>query len=42
MRLLGLLIAAGVTISSTARAEDIVWSKVDDAMGRSAAVTRTR
>src|ERR1700721_3097710 len=40
MRLLGLLIAAGVTISSTARAEDIVWSKVDDAMGRSAAVTQ--
>ena len=40
MRLLGLLIAACVTISSTARAEDIVWSKVDDAMGRSAAVTQ--
>jgi hypothetical protein len=40
MRLLGLLIAAGVTISGTARAEDIVWSKVDEAMGRSAAVTQ--
>jgi hypothetical protein len=40
MRLLGLLIAAGVTISGTARAEDIAWSKVDEAMGRSAAVTQ--
>jgi Domain of Unknown Function (DUF1259) len=40
MRLLGLLIVAGVAISGTARAEDIVWSKVDEAMGRSAAVTQ--
>jgi Domain of Unknown Function (DUF1259) len=40
MRLLGILIAAGVTISGTARAEDIAWSKVDEAMGRSAAVTQ--
>jgi hypothetical protein len=40
MRLLGLLIAAGVTISGTARGEDIAWSKVDEAMGRSAAVTQ--
>jgi hypothetical protein len=40
MRLLGLLIAAGVTISGTAHGEDIVWSKVDEAMGRSAAVTQ--
>jgi hypothetical protein len=40
MRLLGLLIVAGITISGTARAEDIVWSKVDEAMGRSAAVTQ--
>ena len=40
MRLLGLLIVAGMTISGAARAEDIVWSKVDEAMGRSAAVTQ--
>src|ERR1700730_12540607 len=40
MRLLGLLIAAGVTISGTARGEDIAWSKVDEAIGRSAAVTQ--
>src|ERR1700710_246316 len=40
MRLFGLLIVAGVTISGAARAEDIVWSKIDDAMGRSAAVTQ--
>jgi Domain of Unknown Function (DUF1259) len=40
MRLLGLLIAAGVAISGTARAEDIAWSRVDEAMGRSAAVTQ--
>jgi hypothetical protein len=40
MRLLGLLIAAGVTISGTAHGEDIVWSRVDEAMGRSAAVTQ--
>jgi Domain of Unknown Function (DUF1259) len=38
--LLGLLIAAGVAISGTARAEDIAWSRVDEAMGRSAAVTQ--
>jgi Domain of Unknown Function (DUF1259) len=40
MRLLGLLIVAGVAISGAARGEDIVWSKVDEAMGRSAAVTQ--
>jgi hypothetical protein len=40
MRLLGLLIAAGITISGAARGEDINWSKVDEAMGRSAAVTQ--
>ena len=40
MRLLGLLIVAGMTISGAARAEDIVWSKVDEAMGRPAAVTQ--
>ena len=40
MRLLGLLIVAGMAISGTARGEDIVWSKVDEAMGRSAAVTQ--
>jgi hypothetical protein len=40
MRLLGLLIAAGVTISGAAHGEDIAWSKVDEAMGRSAAVTQ--
>src|SRR6201989_1174308 len=39
MRLLGLLIAASVTVSGAANAEDIVWSKVDEAIGRSAAVT---
>jgi hypothetical protein len=37
MRLLGLLIVAGVTISGAARAEDIVRSKIDEAMARSAA-----
>lgn len=40
MRLLGLLIGAGLTIAGTAQAEDIVWSKVDEAMGRSAAVSQ--
>jgi hypothetical protein len=40
MRLLGLLIVAGVVISGAARGEGIVWSKVDEAMGRSAAVTQ--
>jgi hypothetical protein len=40
MRLLGLLIATGITISGAARGEDINWSKVDEAMGRSAAVTQ--
>src|ERR1700743_528090 len=40
MRLLGLLIAASVTVSGAAHAEDIVWSKVDEAIGRSAAVTQ--
>ena len=40
MRLLGLLIAAGATISGAAHGEDIVWSKVDEAMGRPAAVTQ--
>ena len=40
MRLLGLLIVVGVMISGAARGEEIVWSKVDEAMGRSAAVTQ--
>ena len=40
MRLFGLLIVAGMTISGAARAGDIVWSKVDEAMGRPAAVTQ--
>ena len=40
MRLLGLLIVVGLTIPGIARGEDIPWSKVDDAMGRSAAVTQ--
>jgi hypothetical protein len=40
MRLFGLLIVVGVTISGVARADDIVWSKVDEAMGRPAAVTQ--
>jgi hypothetical protein len=40
MRMLGLLIVAGVTISGTAHGEEIVWSKVDEAMGRPAAVTQ--
>jgi len=40
MRLLGLLIVAGIAMSGAARGEDIVWSKVDEAMGRSAAVTQ--
>jgi hypothetical protein len=39
MRLLGLLIVAGVAITGAARGEEIVWSKVDEAMGRSGAVT---
>src|ERR1700749_4161552 len=40
MRLLGLWIAVGVTVSGAAHAEDIAWSKVDEAIGRSAAVTQ--
>ncbi|MEO6840348.1 MAG: DUF1259 domain-containing protein [Bradyrhizobium sp.] len=40
MRLFGLLIVAGVAITGAARGQDIVWSKVDEAMGRSAAVTQ--
>jgi len=40
MRLLGLLIVAGVAITGAARGEEIVWSKVDEAMGRSGAVTQ--
>jgi Domain of Unknown Function (DUF1259) len=40
MRLLGLLTAAGMTISGAAHGEDISWSKVDEAMGRPAAVTQ--
>ncbi|WP_409362848.1 DUF1259 domain-containing protein [Bradyrhizobium diazoefficiens] len=35
-----LLIVAGVTISGAARGEDILWSKVDKAMGRPAAVNQ--
>jgi hypothetical protein len=40
MRLLTRLIFAGATISGAAHAEDIAWSKVDEAMGRPAAVTQ--
>lgn len=40
MRLVELLIVAGVTISGAAHGEDIVWSKVDEAMGRPAAVNQ--
>src|ERR1700742_2475814 len=40
MRLLGLWIAVGVTVSGAAHAEDIAWSKVDEAIGRAAAVTQ--
>ena len=40
MRLLKLLILAGVVISGAARAEEIVWPNVDEAMGRSATVTQ--
>lgn len=40
MRMFELLIVAGVTISGAARGEDILWSKVDKAMGRPAAVNQ--
>jgi hypothetical protein len=40
MKILGLLIVAGATISGAARAQQVDWSKVDEAMGRSAAVTQ--
>lgn len=40
MRLVEILIVAGVTISGAAHGEDIVWSKVDEAMGRPAAVNQ--
>ena len=40
MKILGPLIVAAATISSAARAQEIDWSKVDEAMGRSAAVTQ--
>ena len=40
MRLLGSLFLAGVTISGAAHGEDIIWSKVDQAIGRPAAVTQ--
>jgi hypothetical protein len=40
MRLLGLLIVAGLATTGAASGEDIVWSKVDEAMGRPAAVTQ--
>jgi hypothetical protein len=39
MRLFGLVIIS-VAISSAARSEDIAWSKVDEAMGRPAAVSQ--
>jgi hypothetical protein len=39
MRLLGLLIIS-VTLSGAARGEEIAWSKVDQAMGRTAAVSQ--
>jgi hypothetical protein len=40
MKILGLLIVAGATISGAAQAQEVDWSKVDEAMGRSAAVTQ--
>lgn len=40
MRMFELLIVAGVTISGAAYGEDILWSKVDEAMGRPAAVNQ--
>lgn len=40
MRMLELLIVAGVTISGAAHGEDIPWSKVDEAIGRPAAVNQ--
>lgn len=40
MKILGPLIVAAATISSAACAQEIDWSKVDEAMGRSAAVTQ--
>lgn len=40
MRMFELLIVAGVTISGAAHGEDILWSKVDEAMGRPAAVNQ--
>jgi hypothetical protein len=40
MKFLGLLIVAGATISGAARAQEVDWSKVDEAMGRPAAVTQ--
>jgi hypothetical protein len=39
MRMLGLLIISA-TLSGAAHAEDIAWSKVDQAMGRAAAVSQ--
>src|SRR6201986_2489784 len=39
MRMLGLLIIS-VTLSGAAHAEEIAWSKVDQAMGRTAAVSQ--
>lgn len=40
MRMFELLIVAGVTISGAAHGEDILWPKVDEAMGRPAAVNQ--
>src|ERR1700739_3103208 len=39
MKMLGLLIIS-VTLSGAARAEEVAWSKVDQAMGRTAAVSQ--
>src|ERR1700723_4266240 len=39
MRMLGLLIIS-VTLSGAARGEEIAWSEVDQAMGRTAAVSQ--
>jgi hypothetical protein len=39
MRAIGILVAATVTIGVSANAQEVDWKKVDDALGRSAAVT---
>src|SRR5947207_10294942 len=39
MRAIGFFVAAAMTIGVPAHAQEIDWKKVDDALGRSAAVT---